>query len=176
MIEQLSWTSFKSLKIKDIRHVPEAVWDEFFERWWIERMNRADLYTLLQDSGLETVLKRAVERVLFAASENSLVSCTIEVDSLHNQRHGVWTPFDDDTDEMYPSSSYQRALIHKACPWLGMISKTGVYESKKYATVSIRGRYCQPDDIALITYDQAFEDGADIFVFQPKRRKTKWWW
>lgn len=43
----------------------------------------------------------------------------------------------------------------------------------KLATITIRSKYNQPDDLALIRLEKAIEDGAKLFVSQKKRKKKK---
>jgi len=149
--------------------VPEGVWDELFDSWWKERMSHANLSTRLEENKLADILKREVARVIVSASkeETPVVSATIGVEEYATRQ----SEGEDGTKG--PLSPYQRSLVHNACQWLGMISKTGDYEygAETFATVTIQGKYCKPDDLALITYDQACKDGAEVFRTKKKRRR-----
>ena len=162
----LSRAAFESLKLQDVSAVPEPVWDELFDAWWTDRLKYARVYQGLKinEKTVESTLKREVKRIIYAGPQDSPLSCTI----------GETFP---DSEKLFPLFPHVRAMIHTLCPWLGMTSVTGEYEpytgEVKLATITIRSKYHQPDDLALIPLEKAIEDGAKLFESQKKRRKKK---
>lgn len=162
----LSRAAFESLnsasKLQDVSAVPEPVWDELFDSWWTDRLKSVRVYQGLRIK--ESTLKREVKRVIYSGPQDSPLSCTI----------GETFP---DCEKLFPLFPHVRALIHSLCPWLGMTSVTGEYEpytgEVKLATITIRSKYNQPDDLALIPLEKAVEDGSKLFVSQKKRKKKK---
>lgn len=129
-METLLQRSIKSLRLKDVQFIPETLWDELFDGWFTERMSRANLHKVLKENKLLDVLRREVKMVL---KEDGL--SVIDRDGK-------------------PLSSYQRAMLHTACKWLGVTSLTGEYQSGKHASVTIERKYTDPDDLALIMLDK----------------------
>ena len=142
-METLLHRSLKSLRLKDVQFIPETLWDELFDGWFTERMSRANLHQVLKQNGLLDVLRNQVKMVL---KEDGL--SVIDRDGK-------------------PLSSYQRAMVHSGCKWLGVTTTTGEYKFQKHATITIERKYKDPLDLALIMLDQ------EPFMMRTFNRKQK---